>query len=432
MGMILPLIIVASCLFGRAFSDRCPLFREFQSALLSADWMLLVCLTIWCGTLILLTFTRKDWPLIGLLSVVIIWYCIGSTAASRALDAVILLVCLILGRGAGFVLKAEGRWPMASEGNHAACVTRFTSLVTFLVGLVVLLAFLSWLHLEPTGAYRGPRWMGLWDNPNIYGMLMGAGVVLSAGLLADRRWRMEDSIQKRSLFRFGSALKSAIRHLPSAILLIAIFMLGVGLVMSYSRGAWLGAAIGLLYLSWSYDKLKWRHIVIGSSVLILGAGLFWGQTADSAPWYVKRADLGRPSAQNRVTAWRAGLEIMRDHPLGVGWNNAVKIYRQKYSPPEGGPGALTTNDYMVLGTELGIAALFCFVSYCGLRLRGKCRMENEESRIQAACRAGAIVLLVAFWFDGGLFKLPTATVFWVLLELGVARSELMVDKPKTA
>jgi len=29
-----------------------------------------------------------------------------------------------------------------------------------------------------------------------------------------------------------------------------------------------------------------------------------------------------------------------------------------------------------------------------------------------------LVFLVTFWFDGGLFKLATAAVFWILLELG--------------
>jgi len=38
--------------------------------------------------------------------------------------------------------------------------------------------------------------------------------------------------------------------------------------------------------------------------------------------------------------------------------------------------------------------------------------------LQATCRAGAIVLLVGFFFDGGLFKLATCSVFWILLELG--------------
>jgi hypothetical protein len=38
--------------------------------------------------------------------------------------------------------------------------------------------------------------------------------------------------------------------------------------------------------------------------------------------------------------------------------------------------------------------------------------------LKTTCRAGAIVLAVGFWFDGGLFKLATASVFWILLELG--------------
>jgi hypothetical protein len=29
-----------------------------------------------------------------------------------------------------------------------------------------------------------------------------------------------------------------------------------------------------------------------------------------------------------------------------------------------------------------------------------------------------VVLLVGFWFDGGLFKLATEATFWILLELG--------------
>ena len=40
---------------------------------------------------------------------------------------------------------------------------------------------------------------------------------------------------------------------------------------------------------------------------------------------------------------------------------------------------------------------------------------------KAICRAGTIILLVGFWFDGGLFELPTASTFWILLELGNIR-----------
>ncbi|MDE8344392.1 MAG: O-antigen ligase family protein, partial [Acidocella sp.] len=227
----------------------------------------------------------------------------------------------------------------------------------------------------------------------------------------------------------------------------------------------------LSYLAWNCGKFKCRYVAIGAGCVALGAGLLWSRTPDSAPWYVKRADLGRSSAQHRAAAWRAGLEIMRDHPFGVGWNNAVSLYDKSYSPPEGGAAAITTNDYMMIGTELGIPDLLCFLVYVGLCLRSPrngsvislasnpgnaivpgasvlveqgrdqdtlpdtvkgptqpCKslpadpvgmMPWDEARhLRVVCRAGALVFVVAFWFDGGLFKLPTAALFWVLLELG--------------
>ena len=81
-------------------------------------------------------------------------------------------------------------------------------------------------------------------------------------------------------------------------------MMGVGLVMSYSRGAWVGTAIGLLYLAKSYGKFKWRWVLPAGSCSVAVVVFFWNATPDSAPWYVKRLDLGRPSAQHRVAAWR--------------------------------------------------------------------------------------------------------------------------------
>ena len=214
----------------------------------------------------------------------------------------------------------------------------------------------------------------------------------------------------------------------------------------------MATAIGLLYLAWSYGKLKWKYVVIGVGCVALGAGLFWGRTADNAPWYLKRLDFSRPSAQHRVSAWRGAVQIMRDHPLGVGWNQAVSVYAKNYSAPEGGAAALTMNSYLMLGTELGLPGLVCFVAYVALCIRDRrsavvptasCggvsppvatpggtpgEPAGETPALRCACRAGAIVLLVAFWFDGGLFDLPTAAVFWVLLELGVERTESRKQK----
>jgi hypothetical protein len=62
--------------------------------------------------------------------------------------------------------------------------------------------------------------------------------------------------------------------------------------------------------------------------------------------------------------------------------------------------------------------------YLWLSLGRRSEIERKKLEVAGAdwfstvCRAGVIVLLIGFWFDGGLFKLPTAATFWILLELG--------------
>jgi hypothetical protein len=483
----LPLAVVSVCLFGYFLNSQSEIFLEFQAALLLVEWMLLVCLAIWCGTFIFLSFCQKDIPLIGLLLIAIAVYFIGYDASSRATDALILLAGVTMGKGTAFLLNSGKLSPLTPALSHPmgegeynpARVTRRPSLVTFLVGLVMLLAFGSWWHLDVANNFypAGVRWTGLWDNPNVYGMLMGAGLALTIGLLAQNlkseklkaeiedKWTesgnqktLTDSSPRPSprlamrggnLLRFLRifAAKGAVGDLRSLSLRIVLFvaagMMGVGLFFSYSRGAWLGTAVGLLYLAKAHGKFKWRSLkfllfsVFCFLFLIFGVCFFWHSTSDTGPWYLKRMDLSRASAQHRVAAWRGAVQMMRDHPFGVGWNKAVETYEKNYSPPEGGAAAITTNDYLMLGTQLGLPGLICFISYVALRLRSpKSKVQSPKSgngasldighwtldSPQVACRAGALAMLVAFWFDGGLFTLATAAVFWVLLELSQVRN----------
>jgi hypothetical protein len=424
------LAIVFLCLFGFILNRHSDIFRGFETALLSPQWLLLACITAWCGTLIFLTFSMNDLPLIGLLLIAVAMYFISYVESSSATDAIMLLAGVTLGKSAFALLRGDkGR-------NDAACFIRRSSLVTFLVGLVVLLVFSSWWHLNlSNNYYHGPRWMGLWHNPNIYGILMGIGVVLSAGLIALSLKSEVRSLKPAELVaenKVGDSRSLSLR----IFFFTAAFMMGTGLVFSYSRGAWAGTAIGLLYLAKSYGKFKLRFILAGIVVMAAILFFFWHDTPDNAPWYMKRMDFSRPSAQHRVSAWRGALQIMRDHPFGVGWNKVIEIYEEHYSPPKDGAAAITTNNYLMLGTQLGLPGLICFIAYITLRLKNlKPKIQNptlengaaidagrwaldSEDATQVACRAGTVALLVAFWFDGGLFTLATAPVFWMLLELG--------------
>jgi len=439
--LALPLAMVAAALFGYVLASQSGVIREFQAALsLSVEWLLLVCLSVWCATFIFLTFRRKDLPLTGLLVYAVAMYFINHRASLPVSDAIILLAGVTLGRGVRFLLQS-GQRP-AETG-------------AFLLGLTGLLAFASWWHLPVAhDFYPGTRWTGLWNNPNLYGMLMGAGVGLASGLLAQNlnagKWKTESENSKANAG--GSFLRGG--HLCAAqdcfrdarglarrvFLFIATGMMAAGLLFSCSRGAWLAMTFGLLYLAWGYGKFKWQRVWPGVLAVAVVVGLCWHATADTSPWYLKRLDFSRPSAQHRVAAWLGALQMMRDHPLGVGWNQAVSTYEKNYSPPAGGATALTTNSYLMLGTELGWPGLLCFAAYVWLGFKNTLIPISApdavhaglkitppiqpHSSLQVACRSGALVLLVAFWFDGGLFDLPTAVVFWILLELGaVGQSE---------
>jgi hypothetical protein len=399
--VVLPLAIVALCLFGHMLSRYFGICHEFEAALLSVRWMLLLWIVVWCGSLFLLKFSVNDLPLIGLLLVAIASCFIGDAASQPSADAIILLAGVTLGKGARVFLEKSGKRPASPKRGESD----EEAVGSFLIGLVVLLAFSSWWHLDMTNnLYQGPRWMGLWNDPNIYGMLMGTGFVLAVGLV---------SVNRKSEIGNRKSARDSLRRFLLFILFLATGMMGVGLVFSYSRGAWLGTAIGLLYLAKVYGKFKWRFVLPGIFVVAAGVCFFWHSTADTDPWYLKRLDFSRPSAQHRVAAWRGAVQMMRDHPLGVGWNKAIGVYEKNYLPQEGGAAAITMNSYLMLGTELGLPGLLCFagVIWSGFTKRA-------DNGIQMACRAGALALLVAFWFDGGLFELATASVFWILLELG--------------
>ncbi len=409
---VLLLLAYALCLFQVVLHHQSAFFRRLEDDLLSAQDFLPYCLLACFGALLLLSFRKTDILLIAFLLLV-------SVAQFAAVppwgsEVVVLIAAVTLGKGVMILRRSEAG--------------------AFFVALALMLAFASWWHLKiPANFYTGPRWMGLWNNPNDYGLLMGVGVLLALGLLAE--WKRQDGGMRIPL---------------AAILLTAAVMMLAGLVASFSRGAWLGTAFGLVYLAGPHVKVKWWHVTAAVVVAAAVAWCCWG-AADSAPWLVKRLDLSRGSVTHRLSAWRAGLQMMLDHPLGVGQDNVLRTYRENYSPPSAPDAerAIVTNDYLMIGTQWGWPTLACFVSYLILCYR-PCRQRvliphaegmkfakyaegspssttTTDTRkgktfhtdpLGSTCRAGALVLLVGFWFDAGLFKLPIASTFWVLLGLG--------------
>ena len=233
--------------------------------------------------------------------------------------------------------------------------------------------------------------------------------------------------------------------------------MGVGLVKSYSRGAWVGTAVGVAYLAYQVGKaeklkaemLKTGHRWVALSVICASIGVLTFWSFRETEWRVARrvvsvGNINDFSWRNRLSAWEGAFQMMADKPwFGFGWNQPERVYDSFYRPARLTEGAaIQMNDYLMLGSTLGVPALLCFLMYVGLSLKGspmEDRGQRSEDRGQrtdhgppctdhrplttdhwakAVCSAVAVVLLVGFWFDGGLFKLATAAPFWVLLEGG--------------
>ncbi|MGO8931299.1 MAG: O-antigen ligase family protein [Limisphaerales bacterium] len=329
--------------------------------------------------------------------------------------------------------------------------------------LILLLAGAAVWQAEPGHLfqYRSQgRWTGPWDNPNTFGILMGVGVILAVGRLVQSRSSADCGLR---IAECGSEAGPNIeprtsnielrtarwgRWLRAGLFGVAAGVMGVGLVRSYSRGAWVGAAVGLAYLFLKAESRKQRAEIGGKeaevargSGLLRWAGRRWvalaivcASVGVLAFWSFRQAEGGMVrraysianandfSWRNRTAAYEGALQMMADRPcFGFGWNQPERVYDQYYRAAKVDEGmAIQLNDYFMLGTTLGIPALACFGLYVLLGLSPMSNVQCPKSGLGAVCRAGALVLVVGFWFDGGLFKLATAAPFWVLLELGRA------------
>lgn len=461
---------------------------------------------------------RETWLVAGL-GIAAMAYAVGYDAASKSIEALMLFGGVVLGKGA----LVWARWSRGSreDGGWSKEDGRRNTVVRLLTVLLTPACLWQVEEMQRFQYRGGARWNGPWENPNLFGMLMGVGVVLALGQLLwcwrknprgtsnpeHRTSKIEQqrggdieqgvtniehrtsNVERRTaggmehpgstprarwcgVWRFWFAVWPWAR---AALRLGAAGVMGWGLLNSYSRGAWVATLCGLGYLAWvrmAFGSLAapWRRpaLALGQSsqasnrsevvgwlrrnwgplavILVSVVVLSFWNFRDTEWRPARRAfsvgNVNDFSWRNRVAAWEGALQIMAEHPWrGVGWTQPQRVFDHYYLPFKmEESAAIQLNDPLMLGMTLGLPALGCFAAYVLMALFRRAPFFVSASRgenanpfrssilhplssfpaawLRATCRAGAVVLLVAFCFDGGLFKLPTGMTFWILLELG--------------
>ncbi|MDO8477800.1 MAG: O-antigen ligase family protein [Candidatus Rokubacteria bacterium] len=104
----------------------------------------------------------------------------------------------------------------------------------------------------------------------------------------------------------------------------------LGLAVTYTRGAWLGFAAGVLALAPLIRRARW--LLIGGLVVLLLGVLAGPQHLRQR--FLSVGDRQDPTVKERVYMWRSGLALWQTRPwLGVGPGGVKREY-QRYALPE--------------------------------------------------------------------------------------------------
>ena len=161
---------------------------------------------------------------------------------------------------------------------------------------------------------------------------------------------------------------------------IALLFGGLGLVLTLSRGGWIGTtfSVGIciamaLYKGW-LSRALFIKLILGFSLLIVAC----------FPLLAERI-LGddNGSAQSRISLMQISALIMSDHPFGVGANNwavAGQHYADRTNFREEWFYTVH-NKYLLVLTEVGIVGLLAFGTFILTTIRSGWRIIGRSDRL---------------------------------------------------
>jgi putative inorganic carbon (HCO3(-)) transporter len=216
--------------------------------------------------------------------------------------------------------------------------------------------------------------------------------------------------------------------------------IGVGMVLTYSRAAWLGAALGVVLVAArpAVSAVRARPGVTAAGALAAVAVLGWAMRAGAGPRWLGSAltraatlaDPARGSGATRLHIWHDALALIAARPW-TGWGpDTFGIAYPRFATGDWTPGFAIDkahNDLLQTAATQGLpglAAQLCLLGVTGVAFwRGR-------------RREGAVALFAAWLayqvpLQAGFSWLPAAAPAWLLLAAAVAvwRPEARPPRP---
>jgi hypothetical protein len=244
-----------------------------------------------------------------------------------------------------------------------------------------------------TGSGRWLRVYGGMDHPNIFGGVLAISLILAAYLLA-----------KKKMIRTKQEIGESI------FLFVFYFVALLALFFTFSRTAWLAAALGLVVLlvSLLMQKDRWitgRYLALLFFSAIMLAIVAYPYQALLQVRIQGETRLEQKSLNERREYLGQSEGVIREHIFtGVGVGNYPLFLKQTdYSPKESYAYQPVHNVFLLLWAECGIFALFFFAAFLVMMVK-----KNRHAVFSGAILAALIVIML---FDHWLFSLPFGLLF---------------------
>ncbi len=226
-------------------------------------------------------------------------------------------------------------------------------------------------------------------------------------------------------------LSSPLRYVVGA----GVLIVAAALAITLSRGAWIGAAAGLIALFLlSWRRRLWPVILSAVVAIVLSLALFGGEGAVLRKKVVSIVNPTRNKA--RLFLARSALAIAADHPLiGSGLNTFVLVHphpsvandpyalkrRQRVQP-------FAHNVLLNMAAEGGLLGLGSFVALlirgCAAGWRWHRAVSGADRALSAAALAMFVGLLTHQLFDGTVLSVHIGAGLWFLL------ATMVVNEPR--
>lgn len=244
------------------------------------------------------------------------------------------------------------------------------------------------------------RLRSIYGSPDNVGLFLGRVVpVLAAVVLIAR----------------GTGGAGRVRRWAYALAAVPI---GLALLLSFSRGAWLlgvPAALAVVLLLW--DRRR-GALILGALAVVAVIGFV---VLLQNPRYAERLSLTGETSLTRVNLWQSSLIMIRDHPLlGVGPDNFLYAYRGHYIHPDAWrePDLSHPHNWILdFAARLGLLGLAAALLLQGafwraaLRAWRACRAEPLMAALVAGLMGAMADFLAHGLVDNSYFLVDLAVVF---------------------